>query len=333
MQATNRRRRRFRTLIAGMLLLFPMLFSLKAAAAGEKTITLICRQEDTVLTGMEWSLYRIGVRHDTAVEFTPALSEYSMDLGNLSSETVDTAAKTIESYVTAAGLAPLSEGKTDTNGELLFSGLQNGLYLAAGKTLQVENTIYYPSALLLEINDADAGLDYNAYPKFYYSTLSSEVVEYTVRKVWIDDDNAQQKRPADITVDLYQDGTRKETVVLNEQNGWEYKWTGLKDGSVWTVSEREIPESYSVMIDFNSTQFLIRNTYQETTTTVSGTETTETTVTTADTTPTEPAVTTTAPSLVQTGQLWWPVIPLSLGGVILIGAGISMRSGKKKDEK
>ena len=48
---------------------------------------------------------------------------------------------------------------------------------------------------------------------------------------------------------------------------------------------------------------------------------------------TESAVTTTTPSLVQTGQLWWPVIPLALGGVILVGAGISMRAGKKKDER
>lgn len=327
------RKRYILPLIAGLLLLFPLRFCPDAAAAADKTITLICRQDETVLTGMEWSLYRIGVRHDTAIEFVPELSGYSMDLGDLSSKTVDTAAKTIESYVTAVSLAPLANGQTDTSGELTFGGLSNGLYLASGKTLEVGNTVYYPSALLLEINDADASLDYDAYPKFYQSTLSVEAKEYTVKKVWIDDDDAHSARPADLTVDLYQDGVLKETVTLNEGNDWEYTWSALNDGSEWTVAEREIPEPYAVMIDSNSSQFLIRNTYQETTTTGSETETTTTTETTTEPPATEPPSTTTKPSLVQTGQLWWPVIPLALGGVILVGAGISMRAGKKKDEK
>lgn len=327
------RRRLIRFMIAGLLLLFPLQICLHAAAAADKTITLICRQDETVLTGMEWKLYRIGMRHGSAVEFVPELSGYSMDLGDLSAETVDTAAKTIESYVTAAGLAPLAQGQTDTAGEAAFGGLDNGLYLASGKVLQVENTVYYPSALLLEVNDADASIDYDAYPKFYYTTLSEEAKEYTVKKVWADDENAHGARPADVTVDLYQDGVLKESVTLNESNGWEYSWAALNDGSEWTVAERDIPEPYSVMIDSNSAQFLIRNTYQETTTTGSETETTETTETTTEPPATEPPVTTTTPSLVQTGQLWWPVIPLALGGVILVGAGISMRTGKKKDEK
>ena len=330
----RKNKRRFvRTLIAGLLLLFPLLVSLSAAAAGGKAITLICRQDETVLTGMEWKLYRIGVRHDTAVEFVPELSGYSMDLGDLSAKTVDTAAKTIESYVTAAGLAPAAQGQTDSSGRLTFGGLGNGLYLASGKTLQIGNTVYYPSALLLEINGADTELDYDAYPKFYFTVLSDEVREFTVKKIWIDNDNEHGQRPAELTVDLYRDGVLKESVRLNEGNGWEYSWTAKDDGAEWTAAEREIPEPYSVMIDYNSTQFLIRNTYRETTTEPGETETTDTTETTAETTSAEPEITTTVPSLVQTGQLWWPVIPLSLGGVILVGAGISMRAGKKKDEK
>ena len=330
----RKNRRIVRSVIAGLLLLFPLLVSLRAAAAGGNSITLICCRDETVLTGMEWKLYRIGVRHDTAVEFVPELSGYSMDLGDLSVKAVDTAAKTIESYVTAAGLAPVAQGQTDAAGSVTFGGLNNGLYLASGKTLQIGNTIYVPSALLMEINNSNTELDYDAYPKFYYTTLSEETKEYTVKKVWIDSENANGQRPAELTVDLYKNGQLQESVVLNESNGWEYSWKTKDDGSEWTVAEREIPEPYAVMIDSNSTQFLIRNTYQETTTTEgSTTETTETTETTTEPPVTEPAVTTTTPSLVQTGQLWWPVIPLALGGVILVGAGISMRAGKKKDER
>ena len=324
----NRRKRFALTLIAGLLLLLPVQYrGQKAAAADDKTITLICRQDETVLSGMEWSLYRVGVRDGSAVQFVPALSGYSIDLGDLSSESVDAAAKTIEGYVIAAGVSPLAQGSTDTAGELAFGGLDNGLYLAAGRNLQVGNTCYVPSTLLIEVNNTDASLDYDAYPKFYYTDVSGQQKMYTVKKVWIDNDDQAQKRPADLTIDLYKGGVLSDTVILNAGNSWEYTWSAEDDGTEWRVVEREVPAEYTVVIDYNSSQFLIKNSYNppETTTTAG---TTVTTVTTS-----EPPVTTTAPKLVQTGQLWWPVLPLSLGGVILIGAGISMRAGKKKDEE
>lgn len=36
--------------------------------------------------------------------------------------------------------------------------------------------------------------------------------------------------------------------------------------------------------------------------------------------------------LPQTGQLWWPVVPLSIGGVLLVSAGLAVRSKKKSDD-
>lgn len=35
--------------------------------------------------------------------------------------------------------------------------------------------------------------------------------------------------------------------------------------------------------------------------------------------------------LPQTGQLWWPVVPLSIGGVLLVGAGLVIRARRKED--
>ncbi|MBR3045155.1 MAG: Cna B-type domain-containing protein [Oscillospiraceae bacterium] len=317
---------------AGALLMLPLTAAQPAAAADDKAITLTCRQDDTILTGMEWTLYRIGTRHGAEIEFVPELSAYSMDLGDLSADAVDTAAKTIESYIAAVNLPPAAQGQTDASGELTFSGLGNGLYLAAGKTLQVGNTMYYPTTLLLEVNNAGTGLNYDAYPKFYYTDVSSESRRYTVRKVWVDDDDSAHARPQNVTVDLYKDGAIADTVTLSAENDWEYRWDTLDVQSEWLVAEREIPVDYEVMIDYNQSQFLIRNTYHHSQETeVTTTPPAVTTATTATTPP--PQITTTAPEkLVQTGQLWWPVLPLSLGGVVLIGAGISMRSGKKKDE-
>ena len=346
---TNRIGKLTAALTLGAGLLLSAFLPADAAAADDKSITLYCRQNETILNGMEWSLYRVGTRDGSDVDLIPELDGYSMDLGDLSAESVDTAAKTIGSYIIAAGVSPLSTGYTNTQGELEFGNLSNGLYLAKGKVLNIDNKWYFPSTLLIEINDADFSMSYDAYPKFYYETETGQEKTYTVKKVWIDDEPGKKKRPISITVDLFKDSEYYDSVTLDETNDWEYTWGSLEAGAEWTVAEHEIPVPYRVLIDSNRTQYLVRNSFdpgipidssdEETETTPTGaaaTETATTSVTTTVTTQTTPAVTTvpeTTPSkLAQTGQLWWPVIPLTLGGILLIGTG-AVISGKKKDEK
>ena len=316
----------------GLCLLMPVRPQAADAAADQK-ITLTCRQDETILQGVQWTLYEIGERDGNEIRFNDALASYSLDLGDLSADAVDTAAKTLECYVIAAGLQPIAQGKTDANGELVFDGLDNGLYLAVGKTLQVGEICYFPSTLLLEIKDGDTGLSYDAFPKFYAENRSSLDKNYIVKKVWVDDEADNIARPVNVTVDLYEDGALRDTVTLSDENKWQYRWESLDATSNWTVVEREIPVNYEVMIDYNSQQYLIRNSYKPT----AEVTTTVTTVSTQTTTTSAPPTTTitTAPKerLVQTGQLWWPVLPLSVGGVLLIGTGITVKDGKKKDEE
>lgn len=316
----------------GLCLLMPVRPQTADAAADQK-ITLTCRQDETILQGVQWTLYEIGERNGNEIRFNDALASYSLDLGDLSADAVDTAAKTLECYVIAAGLQPIAQGKTDANGELVFDGLDNGLYLAVGKTLQVEEICYFPSTLLLEVNDSDTGLSYDAFPKFYAENRSSLDKNYIVKKVWVDDEAGNIARPVNVTVDLYEDGALRDTVTLSDENKWQYRWESLDATSNWTVVEREIPVNYEVMIDYNSQQYLIRNSYKPTTevTTTATTVSTQTTTTSAP--PTTTITTATKERLVQTGQLWWPVLPLSVGGVLLIGTGITVKDGKKKDEE
>ncbi len=62
-------------MIAGLLLSITMLTAQPAQAAGEKQITLTCTQDETILTGMEWRLYRVGTRDGAAVSFIPELAD------------------------------------------------------------------------------------------------------------------------------------------------------------------------------------------------------------------------------------------------------------------
>lgn len=322
--------------IIAAVLCFALCIPAGSFADNGKSLTLICRRDNIILSGMKWRLYKVGERSaDGGFVLTGDFAGYSVDLDDMSETGVTLAAKTLESYAVADGLTPLAEGRTDENGELTFNGLDKGLYLAAGKILQVGDVYYVPSDLLIEVTDDGAMLSYDAYPKFYYATLGDEVVAYSVKKVWVDDNDAYKARPVSVTVDLFCDEKLDDTVILNEENDWEYHWVSLDPTTEWRVAERDIPADYEVSIDFNRTQYLIKNSYKlVTTTTTTNITTTKTTTTTTKTT-TKPAsttkpVTTTTPKLAQTGQLWWPVVPLAGGGLLLLVLGAMLRPRKNK---
>lgn len=61
------------------------------------------------------------------------------------------------------------------------------------------------------------------------NTTKPKLTDFTVTKVWDDNDNAAGLRPDTIIVHLYQDGQpyNNMMVTLNESNNWTYTWTGL----------------------------------------------------------------------------------------------------------
>lgn len=304
------------------------------AAEENNVLTLICRTEETTLVGMDWKIYHVGERQGEDFVLTGDFSQYEVNLSDLSEESITEAAKTLESYAIADKIPFVGQGKTDKNGELRFENLEAGLYLASGKILLVDNIYYVPSALLIEITDEGANFSYDAYPKFYYATLDDNVKSYTVKKVWEDNDNAFEKRPTYVTVELYCDEVLSDIVTLDESNNWEYSWVELSGDSEWRAIERDIPPGYEVIIDFNSTQFLIKNVYKKTTTTTTTTATTAVgTATTTNVTTSTQSTITSKPTLPQTGQLWWPVVPMSFCGMILLVGGFVLRIKRKADEE
>ncbi len=331
------------------------------ADSGERSITLICRKEQITLTGMKWKLYKVGERTGNGFALTGDFARYPVNFKEITEENVAEKAKTLESYAVADGIAPVGSGETDKNGELKFSGLTSGIYLAVGRILRIGNTYYVPSSLLLEADETDVSFSYDAYPKFSYATLGGAVGSYMVRKVWVNDSADNVAHPTYVTVDLFKNGELYDTVTLNEANNWEHRWRDLEPINDWHVVEREIPSDYTVIIDFNSTQYLIKNSFRTeelppittttgTNVTTTGPAATTTVISTSDISSTNEQDTTTVtavtqttavipptttsvklPPLVQTGQLWWPVIPLGAGGILLVSLGTLIKS--RKDEK
>ncbi|MDO5078844.1 MAG: Cna B-type domain-containing protein, partial [Streptococcus minor] len=78
--------------------------------------------------------------------------------------------------------------------------------------------------------------------------------EIEVTKEWDDNNNQDGKRPSEVTVHLYADGTKIQTAQITEANGWRHTFSNLpkfKDGReiVYTIQEDQVPEYKAPVID------------------------------------------------------------------------------------
>lgn len=102
-----------------------------------------------------------------------------------------------------------------------------------------------------------------------------EYVDYTVEKIWVDGNNVANKRPDEITLDLYRDGEKQEgkELKLNASNNWKDAWKELKkdDGNghtyTYTAIERAVA-GYSSKHEHTGSGTIITNTRETTTKTV-----------------------------------------------------------------
>lgn len=333
---------------------------IQASAAAEGTLTMYCRTNDNqILAGMHWDIYRVGYRaEDGSYVLEGDFADYPVSLEDTSASALSVAAETLETYAVIDEIAPFASADADEDGYLKFSGMDTGLYLVCGDFIQIEDTYYFPSAFLVEIpaEGGDQNVDLMAYPKYISMNAGEGGWDYTVKKVWANDELEPQNRSTYITVEIYRNDVLYETVRLDESNDWTYEWsaTNLYE---WRVVEVEVPVGYYVVYRSNETQYVIVNTYMDSSSITESipstdsvvTETnveTEVTDTTSATTVTESeasetqnstgvttvtTVTTTGTSseterLPQTGQLWWPVPVLGIAGLLSIAIGLRMRA-------
>ena len=146
---------------------------------------------------------------------------------------------------------------------MYFPGFSTGLYLVKGEQYEEEGHIYTPEAMLVSLPalSEDGGWSYHQKVscKFDSTETSSEFVQRKVCKVWEDNGN-QESRPKEILVQLLENGRVVDTVVLNEENHWQYTWENLKGSSKWQVAEAKTPEGYTVSVAQEGSTFIMTNT-------------------------------------------------------------------------
>jgi hypothetical protein len=243
-------------------------------------------------------------------------------------------AATLESYLVQrasenAHIAPTATGKTDENGVVTFSGLEAGLYLLVGDQTTIGKNVYTPTATLVSLPSLDGIGAWRSDPSIYVKNSSQELVtpldsvptytDLTVIKIWKDEGH-ENERPASVTVTLYRNEEEYDTVTLSAENNWRYVWQIPDDTSRWHLVEKNIPENYTVTSAQDGNIFVVVNTFHEEPPDLPE----------LPDIPDEPS----GQKLPQTGQLWWPVSILAVGGLITLLAGFGLRrKGDSHEEK
>lgn len=123
-----------------------------------------------------------------------------------------------------------------------------------------------------------------------------EPVEITACKRWSGD--SSKERPDSVTVTLYDGKTAYETVRLSDKNDWSYTWEDLDANGNWQVVETNIPKGYVPSYKVKGDVVTITNTR----------------------------------TLIQTGQLNWPIWVLGGAGILLVVLGVVILTKRKQND-
>lgn len=120
--------------------------------------------------------------------------------------------------------------------------------------------------------------------------------DLTVKKAWSDENDKRGIRPDSVTVTLYNGDIAVDKVILGRWNNWTYTWHNLDGNGNWSVIETGIPKGYTPIYSVENGVVTITN----------------------------------IATLIQTGQMNWPIPVLGGLGILLLSAGVVLMRKKKQ---
>ena len=175
---------------------------------------------------------------------------------------------------------------TDNNGKVLFDNLNLGVYYIK-QINKIKNFSQMDPILIMLPKEINNSFEYNidASPKIEILDLT----DIKIKKIWNTD--KKDKILNHVTIELYKDKEKIETVTLNEENNWEIVIEGLPKSDSYSVKEINLPKGYTVTYNLNEYTFTVTNT----------------------------------PSLVDTGQITYVYNIILFIGIMLIIVGIILK--------
>jgi hypothetical protein len=216
---------------------------------------------------------------------------YTEDFKQFDTALDDTALATkLDAFVSEHSL-PSIKITTNAVGTALCDGLPLGLYFIK-QTGAVEG--FAPCTPFIvtvpDKNDGEYVYDVNASPKTEVLKLTS----ITIKKVWNTDKST--KTANSVTVQLLKDGKVIKTATLSKDNDWQITYNDMPESDAYTVEETDVIKGFISTVKQDGYVFTVINTS----------------------------------TLIQTGQLMWPIPVLAIGGMLLIAVGIIILQKKRK---
>ena len=343
-----------------------------ASAKTKGTLTLICECKDKPVKGLEWSLYRIGSFDGEKIILEGEFAKLPVDMSDLSASGLAASASTLKefAFVYKYKTTDKANSKKDGSVELKFD--EAGAYLIAAPVYKdgKETFVPTPAIFILDPEKEPETTIYPKIQKD--AVLTGEIQRYQLVKIWENDENQPLKPNeivVDIYRDFKYYETVTLSEANNWSYSWEEEhyseWSMIErkipegcaviyreNGRQYVVVNTYVPDFvFDWELNFpppvaeeQTTTTTTDVTTTDGTTAETTTTATETTTTTEDiaaqasktTTQTTQKVTTkkttTTSKLPQTGQLWWPVPVMAIGGLVLVATGARIISGSKRDE-
>ena len=186
---------------------------------------------------------------------------------------------------------PSTKITTNIDGTALCNNLPLGLYFIK-QTGTVEGFAPCTPFLVTVPNEKEGEYlyDVNASPK----TEVAKLVSITIKKVWNTDKSTEAADS--VTVQLLKNGNVVKTAILNAQNNWQITYADMPESDTYSIKEVNIPKGFTATYKQEGYIFTVTNTS----------------------------------TLIQTGQLKWPIPVLASCGMILIAVGIVLLQKKRK---
>ena len=268
--------------IIGKVGIFALLFNLicffimpiNAEADERGSLTVDSSSAKIQVVDMHWRVYRVADVIDSGtVKLCGEFADFPVKFDIRNDSLIKSAAYSLEAYAVAQNIQPLYSKIASSKETATFDSLEEGCYLVLGEPVKKDLGLFLSVPTLVCIADGqkydcDWDLNMTIIPKIGLVSSGNEnnTADRTVKKVW-----EYAKNTPDITVKLFQDGELYDTVVLNEENNWEFTWDELPNIYRWTVIEDSVPDNCYVSYTQSAVKsgnvtaelFVITNTYDE----------------------------------------------------------------------
>ena len=217
--------------------------------------------------------------------------DYTKDFEQFDTQINDTALATkLDAFVSQHSV-PSAKITTNVEGTALCDELPLGLYFVK-QTGVVEGFAPCTSFLVTvpNENNDEYVYDVNASPKTEVVRLTS----ITIKKVWNTDESTEAADS--VTVQLLKNGNVVKTAILNAKNDWQVTYAEMPESDAYSVKEVDVPKGFTATYKKNGYVFTVTNTS----------------------------------TLIQTGQLVWPIPVLAISGMLFIAVGIVFLRKKRE---